>query len=389
VKQLKRRKFGATGLQVTELSFGAMNLRLLDNAAEGYRLVNYVLDQGINLIDTARAYNGLTKSGEPVESEVIVGEVIRSRTDLKEPLIVVTKGHGYTVPELEEELRISREKLGITGRGALRIGNNPIILVYFLHGINEERWAKVKSSGALDRLRELKEEGLINIPGFSSHYYSRKEIKEAIDTGVFEVVELPYNIFNRILGEDGEINLLAYAYERGLGVINMKAFGGNGLAPVFGAIQECVDIDHRAMLNFCLANPYISTVDAGARYIHEFREDLETALGERPDQAQLERLKQEADIIAPHLRHLCRDCLHCVEKFSCPQEVDFPAILALYSRYLIKNALGKEVAEYKERFAELAADAEKCIECGECLPWCEYKLQIPQMIAKASEELGS
>ncbi|HHW08351.1 MAG TPA: hypothetical protein GXX29_00090 [Firmicutes bacterium] len=389
MKQLKRRKFGATGLQVTELSFGAMNLRLLDNATEGYQLVNYVLDQGINLIDTARAYNGLTKSGEPVESEVIVGEVIRSRTDLKEPLIVVTKGHGYTVPELEEELRISREKLGITGRGALRIGNNPIILVYFLHGINEERWAKVKSSGALDRLRELKEEGLINIPGFSSHYYSRKEIKEAIDTGVFEVVELPYNIFNRILGEDGEINLLAYAYERGLGVINMKAFGGNGLAPVFGAIQECVDIDHRAMLNFCLANPYISTVDAGARYIHEFREDLETALGERPDQAQLERLKQEADIIAPHLRHLCRDCLHCVEKFSCPQEVDFPAILALYSRYLIKNALGKEVAEYKERFAELAADAEKCIECGECLPWCEYKLQIPQMIAKAREELGS
>jgi len=35
-------------------------------------------------------------------------------------------------------------------------------------------------------------------------------IKEAVDTGIFDVVELTYNIFNRSLGENGEIDLLEY-----------------------------------------------------------------------------------------------------------------------------------------------------------------------------------
>ena len=56
------------------------------------------MDQGINLIDTARTYNGENKQGQMVESEVLVGNAIRRRTDLKEPIVIITKGHGY-VPE--------------------------------------------------------------------------------------------------------------------------------------------------------------------------------------------------------------------------------------------------------------------------------------------------
>lgn len=49
---------------------------------------------------------------------------------------------------------------------------------------------------------------------------------------MFDVVELPHNIFNATLGEDGEINLLKYAYERNVGIINMKAFGGNSMPDI-------------------------------------------------------------------------------------------------------------------------------------------------------------
>ena len=49
---------------------------------------------------------------------------------------------------------------------------------------------------------EVKAQGIVNFIGFSSHYKT-PEIKDALDTDVFDVVELPYNIFNATLGEDG------------------------------------------------------------------------------------------------------------------------------------------------------------------------------------------
>ena len=366
-----------------------MNLRMLETKEQAYEILNYVLDQNINLIDTARAYNGTNSSGETVESEVLVGEVIRQRQDLQEQIVIITKGRGYTVAALDEELATSRSKLGIEGKGDLHIGKNPVKLVYFYHGINDERWESIKTSGALERMQAVKQEGLINFIGFSSHYGSVKEIKEAVDTGIFDVVELPYNIFNRVLGEDGEIDLLKYCYERGVGIINMKAFGGNGMVPIFDSLQSYVDINHAKMLNFCLSNPYISTVDAGARYVEEFAVDLDVASEPRLTTTELGRLRVEADKIAGDLKHVCRECLHCLEEFECPEGLDFPRILALYSRYRIGERLDKDTSELHEAYQQLELDAEACIECGKCVPWCEYELDIPQMLKAAHEQLSS
>lgn len=43
---IKRRRLGRTGLSVFELSFGAMNLRLLDSVEQANEILNFVLDQG-------------------------------------------------------------------------------------------------------------------------------------------------------------------------------------------------------------------------------------------------------------------------------------------------------------------------------------------------------
>jgi len=386
---VKRRKFGNTGLYVSEVSFGAMNLRMLKNHDEAYKILNYVLDQGINLIDTARAYNGKSREGVEFESEVLVGNAIRSRTDLDEPIVIVTKGHGYTLPVLEEDLKTSLSKLGIEGRGTLKIGNNEVKLVYFFHGINEERWNTMCESGVLERAKELKAEGVINYIGFSSHYGDKKAIKAAVDTGIFDVVELPYNVFNRTLGEDGEINLLEYLYNKGIGLINMKAFGGNSTPAVYNMIKEYVSkISYESMLRFCLSNPYISTVDAGARYVEEFELDIKTSQMERMSGEELAELKAEADKISSDMNKICRECMHCLEKFSCPQNLDFPGILSTYSRYLISKKLGHNTDEFVKRYAEFELNAENCVECGQCMPWCEYKLNIPEMLKKAHETLS-
>lgn len=386
--RIKRRRLGRTGLCVSELSYGAMNLRLLDTIDEAYEILDYVLDQGINLIDTARAYNGVNGNGEMVESEVLVGDAIRRRTDLDEPIVVVTKGHGYTPSQLDEDLSASLSKLEVTGKGDLRIGKNPIYLVYFYHGLNQERWETIVSSGSLERALEAKSQGIVSFIGFSSHYRNAPEIKAALDADVFDVIELPYNIFNASLGEDGEINLLKYAHERDVGVINMKAFGGNSMPDMYNVLQEHIDIDYRAMLNFCLSNPYITTVDAGARYVNEFSLDIDTATSPRPTPEELARLKNEASKIADCLQGLCRECMHCIEKFRCPHGVDFPAVLSVYSRYLLNKRLGRDVEEFKAQYRRQQENAGKCTGCGECLSWCEYKLNIPVMLREARETLS-
>lgn len=387
-KCIKRRRFGKTGIDVTELSFGAMNLRKLENMEQAYEILNYVLDSGINLIDTARAYNGENGEGELVESEVLVGNALRKKTDLKEPIVIITKGHAYTQEALEKELQTSLNKLGVKGKGNLKIGNNDIKLVYLFHGINKDRWGTMKDSGVIEKAQKLKEDGVINYIGFSSHYAQKKEIIEAIDTDAFDVCELPYNIFNRELGEDGEINILKYAADHGLGIINMKAFNGNGMVAIYNTLRDVMSINYNNMLNFCLSNPYISTVDAGAKYIDEFKEDIETALGDRLTEKQLLDYKKEADKVAPNMKEICRECMHCLEKFECGQGIDFPGILATYSRYMISDSLDKDTDKYKKAYQDFELNYEECIECGQCLPWCEYELNIPEMMREAEKKLG-
>lgn len=384
---INRRRLGRTGLYISELGFGAMNLRLLKSFDEAYRIVNYVLDQGVNFIDTARAYKGEIAPGVTLESEKVVGEVIAKRTDLDEPVVLITKGHGYTLSELENDLAKSREALGITGKGNLKIGRNDIKLVYFLHGISDERWATIKTSGVLEKLQELKNDGVINFIGFSSHYPFPREIKEAVDTGVFDVVELPYNVFSRALGEDGEVNLLEYIHSRDIGLINMKAFNGNSMVPVYNVIKELVTVDYEAMLRFSLSNPYITSVDAGAKYPEEFNLDMKAAAGKRYSAEELAAVKAEADKIAKSMKNICRECMHCMEKFKCPNQIDFPNILSVYSRYTILSALGKDTSELFEQYGSIENGGDKCLECGQCLSWCEYKLNIPQMLKQAHEIL--
>ncbi len=113
---------------------------------------------------------------------------------------------------------------------------------------------------------------------FSSHYPFAKEIREAVDTECFDVVELPYNVYNRSLGEDGETDILKYIHEKDLGIVNMKAFNGNSMLPIYQVLREFVSIDYRDMLNFCLSNPYITSVDAGARSPEEIDADIAVAL---------------------------------------------------------------------------------------------------------------
>ncbi|MFM8394133.1 MAG: aldo/keto reductase, partial [Acidobacteriota bacterium] len=75
---MQYRTLGRTGLQVSEVGYGAWGIGGIQwtggDDQEAIRALNLAIDQGLNFIDTALAYGG-------GHSERLVGEVVRSRPE--------------------------------------------------------------------------------------------------------------------------------------------------------------------------------------------------------------------------------------------------------------------------------------------------------------------
>ena len=54
----------------------------------------------------------------------------------------------------------------------------------------------------------------------------------------------------------------------------------------------------------------------------------------------------------------------------------------------ICTSLGKDVEQYRKQYQTLPMKGADCLECGACLEWCEYKLNIPKLLKEAEEKLG-
>ncbi len=77
------RTLGVSGLQVSPLCLGTMNFGGPTPAAEANRIVNWALDGGINLIDTANVYN-------EGESERVVGRILKEN-GRRDRVVLATK----------------------------------------------------------------------------------------------------------------------------------------------------------------------------------------------------------------------------------------------------------------------------------------------------------
>ncbi|MBW2422677.1 MAG: aldo/keto reductase, partial [Deltaproteobacteria bacterium] len=158
---LERRTLGRTGLEVTRLGYGAMELAGIKGAvdpAEARKLLNRVLDRGITFIDTSPDYGG---------SEELIGEAIASRRD--EYFLASKCGCPVTIPF---ELKGGRPVHDFTAenvRGAVeqslvRMRTDHLDLVQ-IH-MSPSR-AEIEQADAIDTLEVLKREGKLRFIGMS------------------------------------------------------------------------------------------------------------------------------------------------------------------------------------------------------------------------------
>ena len=188
------RNFGNTGLKVSALGFGAGEIGDYNfSEKESEKLLNSVLDLGINLIDTARGYYA---------SEERIGKYISHR---RNEFILSTKV-GYDI----EGFNNWTYDIIIAGvENALKLMRTDYIDIVHLHSCDLE---VLKRGEVIKALHKTVEQGKVKVAAYSGE---NEELKFAVESGLFGSIQTSVNICDQI-DLDGTLNL---AKQKGLGII--------------------------------------------------------------------------------------------------------------------------------------------------------------------------
>lgn len=334
---MEYRTLGKTGLAISRLGFGGIPIQKID--AEGTKtLVEMLIKEGVNFIDTARAYT---------VSEEYLGYALEG---VRDRFVLATKSMARTREAMAKDIDISLEKL-----------RTDYIDLYQIHNPSPADFARVmEEGGALEALLEAKKEGKIGHIGVTLH--SVELFARVFELSWVETVMFPYNIVET-QGEE----LIAKCAERNIGFICMKPLAG-------GAID-----DPHLALRFAVSNPAVSVVIPGMAEISEIAQNVSAVASAAPlSDAEREKMAKIKNALGTNF---CRRCNYCA---PCAAGINIPSVFLFegyYSRYDLKDWA---VA----RYSQLPKTASDCIGCGACEGRCPYHLPIREMLKKTTKVFG-
>jgi aryl-alcohol dehydrogenase-like predicted oxidoreductase len=251
------RRLGREGPPVGPVGFGAFKIgrnqntkygapyELPDEAAVA-RLLNALLDPGINFIDTAPAY-GL--------SEARIGAAIAHRRD---EYVLSTKV-GETFDAGVSTFDFSRAAIEASVRRSLARLRTDVLDVVFLHSGGDDL-AILRQTDAVATLLDLRQAGVVKQIGLSGKTAAGAEA--ALDWA--DVLMVEYHLADR-----SHEAVIAAAAGRGIGVVVKKGLAA-GKLPAGDA------------LHFVLSNPGVSTLVVGSLNLDHMRANLALAAAVEP-----------------------------------------------------------------------------------------------------------
>ena len=334
---MEYRILGKSGLRISRLGFGGIPIQRIDGEGTK-RLMEQLMAEGVNYIDTARAYT---------VSEEYLGYALQG---IRQNFILATKSMARTSDAMSQDIDLSLAKL-----------QTDYIDLYQIHNPNAKDFEIVQApGGALEALREAKKAGKIGHIGITLHAVELFE--KAVELPWVETIMFPYNIVET-QGEE----LIAKCRDKNIGFICMKPLAG-------GAIDDAT-----AALRFIAANPNVTVVIPGMAEEKEIKQNVASISNTANlTDAEQAKIKEIRDFLGTNF---CRRCNYCA---PCAADINIPMIFLLegyFSRYSLK-----EWAE--TRYRNLEKKASDCIKCGECETRCPYNLPIREMMKKAKEVFG-
>lgn len=327
---MERINFGTTGLQLSQLGMGTIQLSRVE-MKRSVTLLREVMDLGVNWFDTAKGY---------FDSEIKMGKAFKGR---RNKVIIISKAGAATSKELETTINERLTRL-----------QTEYLDMFFFHGMGELENANFFSRGGiLETAEKAVKEGKVRFLGFSAH---RLDLAiKALDVDSFRAAMVPANFITREF-IDGEF--LAKARKKKIGVLAMKPLGG-------GRVDN-----PRVCLKFLKNYPDVFPC-IGIERVEEMAENIsiwnETGPLTREDKRELQRLKALLG------DKFCRGCGYCM---PCPEGINIHVVSFL--KVLSRQMPCDKVVTRKN--TEAVKRAGLCTECRQCVKKCPFNLDIPEML---------
>lgn len=392
-----------TGRKVSLLGYGLMRLPVKEGANPNSdevdqdmvnKLVDYAMAHGINYFDTAHPYHkGM--------SQIAIGKALKKYP--RDSFFLATKMPTPLMPTLEQAKEIFEKQLK-----DCQVEYFDYYLLHTLQTLDvyQEIYEK---RGILAYLQEQKRRGRIRSLGFSFHG-TRPLMNHLLDCGVkwdFVQIQCNYHDWERgselpAWAQQEERVPAQWLYER----LTERGIPITVMEPLLGG--RLVRLNHRAIsilkqaaperstaswaLRFVGSLPNILCVLSGMTYMENLQDNICTFSPFQPlSDGEREVLDEALDAFLSNRTVPCTGCQYCT---PCPYGVDIPAVFAHYNKCVNEERMPKDKMDkdyvrerrnfligYDRSVPELQ-QANRCIQCGQCLRKCPQSINIPKEMGK-------
>jgi len=212
---------GNTGIRVSRLAMGTgthgFNRRSNQTDKLGLKgvadLLQVAYEQGINFWDSADVYGTHPHLKEALKRVP------------REKVVILTKTHATTSPEMEADLDRFRKEIG-----------TDYLDIVLLHLMRDPQWPGIKQ-GAMEALVKAREEGIVRAHGVSCHTLGALEAAANSDWVQVDLARINPEGAQMDASVPTVVSILKKMNRDGKSVIGMKIFGGGRLS---GQVDACL-----------------------------------------------------------------------------------------------------------------------------------------------------